>query len=455
MRIIFPIFVFLLFSVSCSAEITPEQWGAVGDGYNDDTVAIQQAIDAVPENGMVSFKDGSIYRITNTIFLKPYMTLDLSGSSILVDSGFSGTAFEVNANDKLQANVNIIGGRIIEDEAPGRNWTAIKFTSNKYGIAFCTVRDTRIDDAGKGIVLQIDHTGGAPFINSNYFENITMMGITTMVDFVGTGDYTQKINRNTFINVTGQSGTAEYGFKNIFGVSNTFIACMVWDFGKAPDHVYSMEISPLAENTLVLGGEPFEYGIDNGINTTAHVRSFSKLFYKRLSNVHYQFTDIPGLSPTFGSDVIIEGVTHPVLEFLSDLNRSTGIKFTNSDAIFDGGFNYNNTSKNLIVRAGNATRVSIDGLNNRMVLGNNTSFNVGGLQGRDFRNLQYGNMCAADGDIISHGMTNAPAIVVATGSVAGESVQVTHIGAETFTVAIKNNGSPGTPQNINWIAIRN
>jgi len=59
-----------------------------------------------------------------------------------------------------------------------------------------------------------------------------------------------------------------------------------------------------------------------------------------------------------------------------------------------------------------------------------------------------------DGATITHGFASAPTLVVATGSIAGEIVTITNIGAANFTVAIKDNdGTPGTAQTIYWIAI--
>jgi len=60
----------------------------------------------------------------------------------------------------------------------------------------------------------------------------------------------------------------------------------------------------------------------------------------------------------------------------------------------------------------------------------------------------------ADGGTITHGFASAPTTVLISGSVAGEMVAVTAIGATDFTVAIKTNlGAAGTTQTIYWKAI--
>ena len=60
----------------------------------------------------------------------------------------------------------------------------------------------------------------------------------------------------------------------------------------------------------------------------------------------------------------------------------------------------------------------------------------------------------SDGGTITHGYASAPTAVLITGSVAGQIVTVSSIGATTFTVAIKTNlGAAGTAQTIYWMAM--
>jgi parallel beta-helix repeat protein len=60
----------------------------------------------------------------------------------------------------------------------------------------------------------------------------------------------------------------------------------------------------------------------------------------------------------------------------------------------------------------------------------------------------------ADGGVIAHGCAVTPISARLSGSVAGEIITVTAIGAANITVAIKNNaGAAGTPQIIYWEAL--
>lgn len=62
----------------------------------------------------------------------------------------------------------------------------------------------------------------------------------------------------------------------------------------------------------------------------------------------------------------------------------------------------------------------------------------------------------ADGGTVTHGLGTTPTGVVATGSVAGEIITVTALGATTFTVAVKaaDGTTSGTSQTIYWQAFK-
>jgi hypothetical protein len=61
----------------------------------------------------------------------------------------------------------------------------------------------------------------------------------------------------------------------------------------------------------------------------------------------------------------------------------------------------------------------------------------------------------SDGDTITHGLGTTPTAVFLTGSVAGEILSVTTIGATTFTIAIKTPlQAPGTAQTVYWLAVK-
>jgi len=84
------------------AEVTPEMFGAVGDGVTDDATEIQDAIDFLETNGgALRLKSGSAYRINSTIILPSNITIigygakvELGANSVqmFVTKGFVGGA---------------------------------------------------------------------------------------------------------------------------------------------------------------------------------------------------------------------------------------------------------------------------------------------------------------------------------------------------------------------------
>lgn len=62
-----------------SFAVTPEDYGAKGNGTNDDTSAFQQALN---QKGLILCKTGKTYRITDTLYIGSDTTLDLNDSTI-------------------------------------------------------------------------------------------------------------------------------------------------------------------------------------------------------------------------------------------------------------------------------------------------------------------------------------------------------------------------------------
>jgi hypothetical protein len=61
-----------LFSLASFGQtLNVHQFGAIGDGVSDDTVALQNAINSTPAGGTLSFSGSSVYSVNQTIYLQP------------------------------------------------------------------------------------------------------------------------------------------------------------------------------------------------------------------------------------------------------------------------------------------------------------------------------------------------------------------------------------------------
>lgn len=74
------------------AFLTPEQFGAAGDGVTDDTAAIQAMLDSCKDESVVTFRSGAQYLLTDTIRVKRFTSIDGNGCTFKM----RGRAFSVD-----------------------------------------------------------------------------------------------------------------------------------------------------------------------------------------------------------------------------------------------------------------------------------------------------------------------------------------------------------------------
>lgn len=140
-------FVFDLKTLDESASLNVRDFGAVGDGKHDDTMALQAAINSVPKNGTLIIPEGTYY--TLPLFLKSDVTIDLKKGATLLGNtdrklypilppfvyhndgtkqelghweGVPQPIFASIITGLYVENVNIIGEGVIDANANNSDW---------------------------------------------------------------------------------------------------------------------------------------------------------------------------------------------------------------------------------------------------------------------------------------------------------------------------------------------
>lgn len=152
--------------------VTPQMYGAKGDGLTDDTAALNECLRS---NHFVFIPRG-FYRITETI--KPYcrdaVTVICDQKAIFIADGITGSMFEFSDfTGYSHIGASWTGG--IFNMAGINGITAIKI--NEY-CSFGTFRDIIIIDVGDNSTgIEVNITSG-----KNYFDNIRIFGASFNID---------------------------------------------------------------------------------------------------------------------------------------------------------------------------------------------------------------------------------------------------------------------------------
>jgi len=120
--------------------ISPEAFGAVGDGITDDTVALQRALDEVRPGVTLLFPAGKVYRHSDVLIAR-VAGEHLSGAGVLLATNEARSSFWITAN-----NVTIDGGLTFKMAATTKRWDAYE----QMGVRLAGVSGTVL----KGISVQ-------------------------------------------------------------------------------------------------------------------------------------------------------------------------------------------------------------------------------------------------------------------------------------------------------------
>lgn len=196
-------------------------YGAIGDGLTDDKTAIDLAIAAAANGGIVRFPKGKVYSTSGGHVFPVGVLVDITGSSI-IHTG-NNTLFEFNRSGGFNLNRanGVVGGKITGNA--GVNAVGISY-GNAWGFH---VTNTSIQNYSAGVAILSDNITN--WSEGSALENIMFQGNKVGIRF-----------RNS-------TGTQSFGYTAIKKVSiNVNADCIGIDFGsESPTglYVYNSEIS--------------------------------------------------------------------------------------------------------------------------------------------------------------------------------------------------------------------
>lgn len=160
-----------------SASLNVRNFGALGNGYHDDTAAIQAAIDALPSSGGTVMVPSGTYKINalRAINLRSNMRLMLNANatlSAIANSAQRSWVVKVWNVD----NVEIVGGQVVGDRVGHRgNSGEWGYGINISGASQVFVHDIGISNAwGDGILVGATGSGK----NLDVSTNVTLNHVT-------------------------------------------------------------------------------------------------------------------------------------------------------------------------------------------------------------------------------------------------------------------------------------
>ena len=229
-------------------------------GANSDGKAGSIHIEAGAHTLFSGFNGWDLPRWTN-------ISMD-KGTFLILPNGYSGFVFRMVDSSALASayfGTNIEGGYIRETGTTLNLWTGIRLetlATISQGILACTIKDTIIQDPGRGVHFLLTGAAGTGFINGVEIYNVYVSNAGATMEFEVASGVTAvspgPFNRNLLMSVKGQTGPKTYvGFKNIGpGTQNQFIECKQWDIstGISGTQGVSANIISGASDTIILGG---------------------------------------------------------------------------------------------------------------------------------------------------------------------------------------------------------
>jgi hypothetical protein len=143
-------------------------YGAVGDGTTDDRAAIVAASAAAATSGIVFFRPGKSYRITNVLAIAyDDQTWLMDGATIKLD--YTGPAITIGTTTIAAHRVKLQGG-LITSMTGTHNWTAGTVGIQLLRCNNCVLRDVSVSFLEKGIEITSPAVANAYETTQNWIE---------------------------------------------------------------------------------------------------------------------------------------------------------------------------------------------------------------------------------------------------------------------------------------------
>lgn len=189
--------------------ITPEQFGAVGDGVTDDTEAIQAMINAAEKHTLCIAKSPDGYFISDSIFITNKINLTLMNFHFILEDHPSGTWFRIDDSKEI-------------------TFRSCCFEHSSQVIHIFDAEDVFVDqcifnDCGYCIIQETGHISNNVNVTNCRAYNIRQTFVECNCG-VGYDSHNWIITGNICINQEPVSGTQEHCFVTITAVDRVIIA---------------------------------------------------------------------------------------------------------------------------------------------------------------------------------------------------------------------------------------